>query len=262
MILEFDSVREQASRLAALIDAGMSWRAAVAEVGELVDPRLNSVDQIIDRAGVAPGPLLRGLLARLDASAQAARRVELARAAPRATLRLVSWLPLAALLFGQLAGLGSLAVLARSPIAVASVCLGVALLIGGQVWSSRMVSRASVVEADDGFDYLLIESCLRAGFDFRLACDLVAVVRGSPSRNFETDSVMNEIVELSRRTGTPLADLISALTLDREQQRLQQRLQKLESLSVRLMLPLGVSVLPAFVLIAVFPLAMSFVSSS
>ncbi len=264
--------RTQTARLVALLDSGMSWRAAIAEVPALEDSRLIAVDRLIERAGVAAGPLLRGLLNRLDASAQAARRVELAKAAPSATLRLVSWLPLAALIFGQLAGLGSLSVLARNPVAVASVCLGVALLIAGQVWASRMVKRALFEDADDGFRYLLIESCLRAGFEFTRACNLVSEELSQsrllpttststlPVGEFDNDESLNQIVKLSNRTGSPLADLLLALTLDREQQRLQLRLQNLESLSVRLMLPLGVSVLPAFVLIAVFPLAMSFVT--
>ena len=257
--------RDTISRMIALLQAGANWQQVTQEVELAIDERLEVVDRLVGRAGVAPLDLLKGLLRQIDAKDLAERRVELAKAAPTATLRLVVWLPLAALLLGQLAGLGSLAVLLKSPLALGSVSFGVLLLIAGQVWSARLLTRAQQVPNDESFAQLLLASCLRAGFEFRLSRELVADALANSSfetRAFENDSVLADIVELSQRTGTPLADLISAIASERENTRQQLRLQKLERLSVTLMVPLGVTVLPAFVLIAVGPLALSFLMSS
>ena len=215
--------RDSIAQLVALLEAGASWQAALAEVEPITGPRFVAVDWLVTEAGVAPLPLLRDLLGQLDASAQAARRIELAKAAPKATLRLVAWLPALALGFGQLAGLGSLTVLAHTPIALAAACLGAALLIGGQFWSSRMVSKAEVESRNDSFEYLLLTSCLRAGFEFRLSQELAERAASQAGLAFDLESgALDDIVKLSERTGTPLADLIGALSADRTARSLQQ----------------------------------------
>ena len=256
--------RELLARMIALLQAGASWSQVTSEVEFSSDVRLQAVGRLVERAGVAPLDLLRGLLRQVETAELTAQRIELAKAAPLATLRLVAWLPPAALLLGQLAGLGSVSVLLKSPIAVVSVCLGVLLLIAGQLWSGRLLRRAQQSTPDESFAQLLLESCLRAGFEFRLSRELVAESLSNSKRStaIENDALMNDIVQLSERSGAPLADLLAAINRERENRKLQERLQRLEKLSVNLMIPLGVTVLPAFVLIAVCPLAISFLTTS
>ncbi|NBW73379.1 MAG: hypothetical protein EBR26_03085 [Microbacteriaceae bacterium] len=66
-----------------------------------------------------------------------------------------------------------------------------------------------------------------------------------------------ETVQLVEATGAPLADLLlsQAEILQREEMTTAEA--KIERLSVRLMIPLGVLVLPAFLLIAIVPISFS-----
>ncbi len=241
------------AKLAAFLEAGLDWSTACAEVvqqGEKLPEELARVDQLISFAGVQPQQLLRSMLEQADAHSEAKRRIEIAMAAPKATLRLVTWLPVGALLFGQFAGLGTLSILFRQPIALAAVCLGGVLLVIGKFWSGRMLSRSLVAPSHDSFGLVLIAACLRSGFD------LASAEKLSDSNLDDVES--KAIVDLALRTGVPVADLLLSFAKLRDSESLQQRLTVIERLSVRLMVPLGAAVLPAFVLMAVVPLAISF----
>lgn len=242
------------AKLVAFLEAGLDWSAACDEVfaGEPLPAGLARVDALIASAGVQPASLLRSLLEQVDAQSDVERRIEIAMAAPKATLRLVTWLPVGALLLGQLSGLGTIVVLFRQPIALVAVCLGGVLLVLGKLWSGRMLTRALAEPVDDSFGLVLIASCLRSGFDLASAERL--------SDSTLDDDNGKSIVELATRTGVPVADLLLSFSQLRRTEALQTRLAMIERLSVRLMVPLGVTVLPAFVLMAVVPLAISFLS--
>lgn len=255
------------ARLIALLDSGMTWKAALDEIGNLQSielPELRAVDYLVSRAGVAPGETLRGLQAVLNDDRQALRRIELAAAAPKATIRLVVWLPVITLVLGQLVGLGSIAVLASQPLALVAVCLGAALLIAGQAWASRMLKRSQTKVDFGNLPYLLVGVCLRAGFDYRFSLELAHDAFEAAQLNFDFagDELLQQSAALSQRTGTALADLVTALALERQQSMTQARLHLLETLSVRLMIPLGATVLPAFALLAVVPLSIGFISKN
>ena len=72
------------------------------------------------------------------------------------------------------------------------------------------------------------------------------------------NSELQDIIQLSKTTGAALGKLLVEKADSIRGEANYKKSLQLEKLSVRLMIPLGASVLPAFALIAVVPLALSF----
>ena len=73
--------------------------------------------------------------------AEAARQTALA--GPRATVRLLTWLPLSGLGLGLLLGVDPVATLLGNPWGLAALAAGVVLTAVGRLWSSRLVRAAA-----------------------------------------------------------------------------------------------------------------------
>lgn len=95
----------------------------------------------------ASGCPLADVLARFAAhletedDAEAARQTALA--GPRATVRLLTWLPLSGLALGLLLGVDPVVTLLGNPWGLAALAAGVALTAVGRLWSSRLVRAAA-----------------------------------------------------------------------------------------------------------------------
>ncbi|WP_223913604.1 hypothetical protein [Arthrobacter sp. NicSoilC12] len=95
----------------------------------------------------ASGCPLADVLARFAAhletedDAEAARQTALA--GPRATVRLLTWLPLSGLGLGLLLGVDPVATLLGTPWGLAALAAGVALTAVGRLWSARLVRAAA-----------------------------------------------------------------------------------------------------------------------
>ncbi|MEN9749605.1 MAG: hypothetical protein RL149_683, partial [Actinomycetota bacterium] len=176
--------------------------------------------------------------------------------------RLVYWLPPAALLLGQLAGLGSIEIFFHQPIAWVSLALGSGLLVIGNLWTSRILQ--SVQTADDNFFALdAIAICLTAGLPFSSARE--EVVRASISiyerelPDSETDEI-ESLQKLSQSTGVAAAKLLQSRADEIRVEQNYKKLEAIERLAVKLLWPLGVFVLPAFALIAVLPMSIAMIT--
>lgn len=247
-------------QLAALLRAGLSFHQAERTAGvDNLSPAAASDYRYLRSVVLASGGVASHAITRIrqviEENQAQRRKVELANASPKATVRLVLWLPVAALLMGQLAGQGTIAVLFRSPQAVASVLIGGMLLAAGSYWSSRMLRSARAEPNDPAIFLDAIAIGLSAGITTKQAVDLA-----SGNCEFENNlpNELQELVELSNQTGAALSKLlVEKADVIRGETNYKKSLA-LEKLSVRLMIPLGASVLPAFALIAVVPLALSF----
>jgi tight adherence protein B len=102
-------------------------------------------------AAEASGCPLAEVLARFAAhletedDADAARRTALA--GPRATVRLLTWLPLSGLGLGALLGVDPVATLLGNPWGLAALAAGAALTAAGRLWSSSLVRAAAGAQA-------------------------------------------------------------------------------------------------------------------
>jgi tight adherence protein B len=76
-----------------------------------------------------------------EADAEAARRTALA--GPRATVRLLTWLPVSGLGLGLLLGVDPMATILGSPWGFMALAAGAALTAAGRLWSARLVRAAA-----------------------------------------------------------------------------------------------------------------------
>lgn len=95
----------------------------------------------------ASGSPLADVLARFAAQLEAEEDAEAARqtafAGPRATVRLLSWLPVLGLGLGMVLGVDPISILLGEPAGLAALAAGVALTAAGRLWSARLVRSAA-----------------------------------------------------------------------------------------------------------------------
>ncbi|WP_294178128.1 type II secretion system F family protein [uncultured Schumannella sp.] len=294
-----DAQAELVERLAVLVEAGLSpvaaWRELAADgpgsvaavVAELVvaggadaipDRVLGALDarpvgdhdglralaavwRVATAAGAPLAPTLARLAAVLRDLAQGEREIETALAGPRATSRLVLALPPLGLLLGGLLGIDVLGALFGSVLGGACLVLGVSLLVLAVRWNRRLRRRASAREPAPG-----------------LALDLLAVALagGAPptrARQYVVDALSEahlpaDAAELDRqlafatRAGIPVGELARSAAVAERRRARAAGARRAAEFETRLVLPLGLCVLPAFVVLGVAPVGIAIVSST
>ena len=203
---------------------------------------------------------LRDLAAALRDEAQLRREVRTALAGPVASARLVMALPFIAVAFGALVGFDTVSVLFGNPIGLACVVLGGLLLWAGHRWSARLAARASASSADAGLELELLAIAMSGGASTERARDVVRralEASGVPARD---RAASDEVIGLAARAGAPVSELLRAEAFRLRRVARAEGAARAAALGVRLMLPLGACVLPAFVLLGVVPLLVSVVS--
>jgi tight adherence protein B len=190
--------------------------------------------------------------------------VQLAFAGPQSTSRLVTGLPLVALALAQLVGMNPAAAITGSALGLVSVALGVGLLALGQQWSKRLLSKAVPQTIDPGafIDCVLIG--LQAGLPLQVAREKAQVRYQETfleASSQQDELALDEAAELSRKSGAALSEILLA-NADRFRDELRYEISgRIARLGIKLMIPLGVAVLPAFILISIVPIAISLLSN-
>lgn len=195
--------------------------------------------------------------------------VQLAFAGPQSTAKLVMWLPLLALLLAQLVGMNPLKAIFGSLLGALSVSIGAGLMVIGRLWTNRLLAKAlpnpDDPEAIDRGAYL---DCVLIGLQAGLPLDQA---KQSANLEFEAgfatkplaenNQALDAAAELSRKTGAALTQILMAnADAFREEQRFEIA-TRISKLGVQLMIPLGLAVLPAFVLLAIVPIAISLLAN-
>lgn len=270
-------------RLAVLMEAGVSPGHAWAYAAEDGDPVAVAVAAEVE-GGAAPGvavagmpgpwrevavawrvaetvgaplaPSLRRFAEALRDAQQARDDVAVALADPAATAKLVAWLPLVGVALGGALGFDVVATLGN-PIGVACLVAGIALMAGARAWTARLVRRAQPEEAIAGLQGDVVAIALTGGVSIDRALAVVAEAgAGDPTPEIE------RVLALSRRAGAPAVELLRAAAADaRRRVRTEGRLRAAR-LGARLLLPLGVCTLPAFLLLGVAPMLLSVLSGA
>lgn len=270
-------------RLAVLLEAGVSPVNAWTYAAEDGDPVAVAVTAEV-RAGVALGaalgavpgawrevavawrvaetvgaplaPSLRRFADALREAQQSRDDVAVALADPAATAKLVAWLPLVAIVLGIALGFDVTATFGN-PFGIACVVAGIALMLAARAWTRRLVRRAQPGQDIAGLQGDVVAIALTGGVSIERALAVVAEAGGGDPAP-ETERVL----ALSRRAGAPAVDLLrSAAAEARRQVRTDGRLRAAR-LSARLLLPLGVCTLPAFLLLGVGPMLLSVLSGA
>lgn len=196
--------------------------------------------------------------------ARARRDIDVALAGPAATSRVVAALPLVALGFGVLLGFDVGGVLVGT--APGLVCLGggLGLMTAAQVWSRRLVRRADPGDPAPGLGLDLLAVALAGGGSIEGGRERVeaALAECGLSAGGAALASAGPVLALSSAAGVPAGRLLrseAALVRARASSVARERAARL---GVTLLLPLGVCVLPAFLLLGVAPMVISVLLST
>ncbi|WP_240987282.1 hypothetical protein [Arthrobacter sp. Soil736] len=98
---------------------------------------------IAEASGCPLADVLTRFAAQLEVEDDAEAARQTALAGPRATVTLLTWLPLLGLGLGFCLGVDPLAMLLGTPIGVAALVAGIVLTVAGRLWSARLVRAAA-----------------------------------------------------------------------------------------------------------------------
>ena len=167
-----------------------------------------------------------------------------ALAVPKATRALLMWLPAFALVFSQLIGLSSLSAL-LNPISLVSIALGTTLILIGRRLSNSMLIEPKI---DSG----VISALQLFGVAIASGLGLSQILRRYP--HLSSEPKVNELVMISKKTGCSLMNLVQSSIQQEIQKSSAALVTELRELSVRLLIPLGLTTLPAFLLFTIPPI--------
>lgn len=214
-------------------------------------------------AGAPLAATLAELAASLRSLAQNQRDLETALAGPAATARMVMVLPVVGILFGMALGFDSLRILFTTPPGLVCLALGSVLMLLAQLWNQRLVRRARPVHLTPGLALDLMAIAVSGGASLSRARRVVADARETCGiGNDGSAAAIEEVLELSRRAGIPAAALLRSEATEARRTARSAGERRAATLAVTLMLPLGLCILPAFMLLGVAPLLIAVISST
>lgn len=250
-----------ALRVVASMNEGMPLPDAIARAGAAQPEGASAWGDVAAAWRVATtvgAPLaesLRGFAGALRDAQEAADDVRVALAEPAGTARLMGWLPLVAVGLGAALGFDTFGVLLGHPVGLACLAAGIALIVAAGRWSAALVRRARAEGAVAGHGAELLAIALSAGVSIERA---LAITRQAGA---DSDESTDAVLALSRTAGVPAVELLRAsAAMSRHRARIDGRLRAAR-LSSRLLLPLGVCTLPAFLLLGVAPMLLSVMSA-
>lgn len=219
---------------------------------------------VATEAGAPLAPTLREFAASLRSLAQAQREIRVALAAPAATARMVMALPIVGVLFGLALGFDTFGVLTTTPAGGGCVVAGTVLLVAAGRWNRRLVRAAQPRDLTPGIEFDLMAIAVSGGGALDRARESVdrALAASALVRAAGAADGIDAVLDLSRRAGVPAAELLRSEAEEVRRTTRAEVQERAASLSVRLMLPLGLCILPAFMVLGVLPLLLAVVTST
>lgn len=242
--------------MSALLRAGVNPRqvmeysnGALEAVGNKTRQQVELVWGFAVRHGASLSDALEQLHRNQTQAAALAEKLKQANAVPRSTRQLMIWLPPISLALAEMGGLQPVAGL-LTPLGASVAAFGVALLFFGWYLSGQMLSKqAKPLEQYLGL--VLVQLGLRSGLSIdsaRIAVELEHKLTAT-----EADAV-SQVAVVSKSTGAPVLELLDAALTKLLAEQESARLESVSKLSVRLLLPLSLTVIPAMLLLTVFPI--------
>ncbi|MGT2425384.1 type II secretion system F family protein [Amnibacterium kyonggiense] len=230
-------------------DASDAWRAAGAVVA------------LAAETGAPLAAAARTAATGARRTAELHRAVSASMAGPVASARLVLLLPPATALLGWAFGFDVPAVLLSVPGALA-VLVGGALLAGAAVWSRRLIRDARRTTWTIGLDLELVRTAVGAGLPVTTARRLAAEAAAGTGAVLEPPDELDGVLRFAASAGLPVVALLAAEADRVRGAALAAARIRAEVLSVRLLLPLGLLVLPAFLVLGALPVGLAVLSST
>jgi tight adherence protein B len=258
-------------QLAGLLKAGMPAELArdeltddLAQLSQRQAAQLQAIWQLSLDIGGAVSAAIESLGETFRATARHEREIELAFAGPKATAKLVAWLPGAGLLLAQLFGFDPAHAALTNPLAFGSLVLGALLLVAGHRWSRSIIRKATPSDDDPGLFFDAVRFGMDAGLPLSMSIDRAGEIFERQLEFKPDDSArarLCRIGELNRTSGASISNLLSGEAAARREAKWFAESTALAKLSVKLMIPLGLVTLPAFVLSTIVPVAISLLSN-
>jgi tight adherence protein B len=164
-----------------------------------------------------------------------------ANAVPIATRKLLLWLPALSLVVGQFAGFGTIAAIFQ-PLGAASLAIAGVLILIGVRWSGKLLEPLLQQPQHPAFELLRFSLLLSSG---------------SPLSDVFPKAA-TKLVELSRLTGAPLSELVEIEIELTTQRALQESMARAKRMSIELLIPMSLTVLPAFLILTIVPMLIGF----
>ncbi|EYT49503.1 type II secretion system F family protein [Brachybacterium muris] len=238
---------------------------------------------VCERTGAPTAGVLQGLAVALRDLHDASLARRTAFAGPRSTARILLVLPLAGLGLGMLLGGDPLRLLASSGAGNLLLGLGLVLTAAGWWWMRRLISRADppvTGRVDPSVVLELIAGALESGLPLARAMEAVAesltpgpdaeaLARAASSLRSgvpapvaaaalpEEFEALGQSAVLAELAGADLARALRSAAQDARRGRARAAEERAARLAVRLVLPTGLTLLPAFVVLGIIPTVMS-----
>jgi tight adherence protein B len=219
--------------------------------------------EVADRTGAPLARSLVRLAETLVDVARVRRDAGTALAGPVATARTVLLMPGAGILLAAGLGFDPVRVLTTTVPGAACLVVGSSLVAVGWRWNRRLVRQAMPRDPAPGLVLDLVATAMTGGASVPRA---VAVVRraceraGLPAEG-ELDAAA-DVVEVAARTGAPVAVLLRSEAERARRNAATWGERAAARLAARLMLPLGVCILPSFLAVGVVPMLLAVLSST
>ncbi|WP_461164633.1 type II secretion system F family protein [Arthrobacter sp. R4-81] len=104
---------------------------------------LAACSDIAEASGCPLADILTRFAAQLEAEDDADAARQTALAGPKATVKLLTWLPFLGLALGTALGVDPLKILLGTPYGIAALVAGILLTVAGRAWSARLVQHAA-----------------------------------------------------------------------------------------------------------------------
>lgn len=250
-----------AREIVELVRSGVPVGAALATIHGPGWRVLGAAWSLADAAGAPLAPALDRIVEALHGVEALERRREVLLAAPRATVRLVAALPLASIGMSALFGLDPLPIL-LTPLGGALLVLGLLLQLAGLVWVRRLVVTVAARDRVAGLECELVWIALCGGAPpgraVVAAADAAADARAEwiALDAFCDDRPLAAALGEASAAGVPVGGMLIE-TAERLRAATRVELETAaERLGVRVLMPLAVCVLPAFVTLGVLPVVL------
>ncbi|MEY4981399.1 MAG: hypothetical protein RL174_737 [Actinomycetota bacterium] len=253
--------------LANLISSGISPGQAIQLTGAQLEhpPELGLYWALARDLGAPIANSLNRLAEGLESNQKSNRKIHLAFESPRLTAKLITWLPVAGIGLAQLLGLNPISAIFSNTLALLALFIGSTLLVVGHYWSKRLLSDAEPKPTDPGLFADCVAVALDAGLPPKLAAHEVQE-KYFPQMGHEPPSESVEqtkkLLALATETGAGAASLLrnSAAQSRRDHEFAQH--SQISKLNFKLLLPIGVTILPAFGLLTIVPVAFGFLANN
>ncbi len=219
---------------------------------------------VATEAGAPLAQALKEFSLSLRSLAQARRAAATALSGPAATAKLVVLLPVIGILFGVALGFDTIGTLVATTPGTVCLVAGSALLWTARVWNRKLVRAATPSDLTPGLVLDLLAVAVSGGASIDKARESVAsAFERSGGASSTLDAREADLVfDLSRRAGVPAGALLRSEADRVRREASSEAERKAATLAVTLMLPLGICVLPAFMLLGVAPLMIAVLSST